>query len=279
MLSRQLIQKVSEMTPKGRFLKRSASGNCWEDVSNDEEKCREKCAQVLRDAVAYLGLKEPPDASPSPSEHRIMSNPIPHQNQLEPNQDQYTRRSGFMDMGRSESRFVPFPPNSNPYTSARVRYPPVPRYERMPVYEPMTHNQPFPPVPPLQSSRASRPAQQFPLMPPLQSSLDSTRPAHKRRRLSKSNFFERYASLPNESHEQRRFSISNSQPFGSDQPSGPGPRIAAVRKDSLLGSLSLPDGSGHSVASIKDFELFPDLSEINDCMPNEDNDEFSSDFY
>jgi len=59
-LSRSLVQKVQEMDPPGRFLRRHPKNNRWEDLSADDDKCREKCAQVLRDAVAFIGLKDAP---------------------------------------------------------------------------------------------------------------------------------------------------------------------------------------------------------------------------
>jgi len=51
-MSRDLVQKVRDMDPPGRFLKRNPDTNEWEDVGDDV--AREKVSQVLRDAVSEL---------------------------------------------------------------------------------------------------------------------------------------------------------------------------------------------------------------------------------
>ena len=55
-MSRDLVQKVRNLDPPGRFLERNPVTNEWEDVG--DERAREKVSQVLRDAVSeYCGPK------------------------------------------------------------------------------------------------------------------------------------------------------------------------------------------------------------------------------
>ncbi|KAL7566056.1 hypothetical protein ACA910_009843 [Epithemia clementina (nom. ined.)] len=51
-ISRDLVQKMRDMVPPARFLKRNSTSGEWEDVGDDI--AREKASQVLRDAVALL---------------------------------------------------------------------------------------------------------------------------------------------------------------------------------------------------------------------------------
>lgn len=50
MISRELVRKVRDLAPPGRFLNLNKTTQAWEDVG--DEKAREKVSQVLRDAVA-----------------------------------------------------------------------------------------------------------------------------------------------------------------------------------------------------------------------------------
>jgi hypothetical protein len=58
-ISRELVRRVRELDPPGRFLKKDDAGG-WEDVG--DEVAREKASQVLRDAVA-VEINSPDDAS------------------------------------------------------------------------------------------------------------------------------------------------------------------------------------------------------------------------
>jgi len=58
-ISRELVRRVRELDPPGRFLKKDDAG-FWEDVG--DEVAREKASQVLRDAVA-VGMNSAADAS------------------------------------------------------------------------------------------------------------------------------------------------------------------------------------------------------------------------
>lgn len=58
-ISRELVRRVRELNPPGRFLKKDEGGG-WEDVG--DEVAREKASQVLRDAVA-VGMNSSEDAS------------------------------------------------------------------------------------------------------------------------------------------------------------------------------------------------------------------------
>jgi len=49
-ISRELVQRVREMEPPGRFLKKDSVSGLWEDVG--DEVAREKASQALRDAVS-----------------------------------------------------------------------------------------------------------------------------------------------------------------------------------------------------------------------------------
>eukprot|EP00521_Asterionellopsis_glacialis_P008046 CAMPEP_0195283752 /NCGR_PEP_ID=MMETSP0707-20130614/2196_1 /TAXON_ID=33640 /ORGANISM="Asterionellopsis glacialis, Strain CCMP134" /LENGTH=417 /DNA_ID=CAMNT_0040342979 /DNA_START=158 /DNA_END=1411 /DNA_ORIENTATION=+ len=49
-ISRELVQRVREMIPPGRFLKKDSASGLWEDVG--DEVAREKASQALRDAVS-----------------------------------------------------------------------------------------------------------------------------------------------------------------------------------------------------------------------------------
>ncbi|CAB9528249.1 expressed unknown protein [Seminavis robusta] len=321
-LSRTLVQKVKEMDPPGRFLRRHPKDNLWEDMSDDEDKCREKCAQVLRDAVAYVGLKDAPPPSMAQREQHLQHNPYAmRQNQLAMQahmQQQSMRMNPFAmsastssqilshhqqlmaassagDISSAASRQFAFPNFNRPP-------PQLPRHSLTPStgsYEPIglssaTGYASMPPagipqsinihpgMPALQGD--GRPFNIYPGMPSLPQG--DGRPAKRARRLS-NPYFDPFASTVTMTGEtgygnDRRLSIaSNSYPAGSDFPSQniPGPR---VRRDSLFGNLSVgAHGSDHSV---RDFELFPDITDNNDCAaPKNDTDaaagdEFSSDF-
>uniref|UniRef100_A0A7S3DZ12 DUF6824 domain-containing protein n=1 Tax=Entomoneis paludosa TaxID=265537 RepID=A0A7S3DZ12_9STRA len=51
-ISRDIVQKMRDLKPPARFLKRDTDSGEWEDVGDDI--AREKASQVLRDAVALL---------------------------------------------------------------------------------------------------------------------------------------------------------------------------------------------------------------------------------
>jgi len=109
-------------------------------------------------------------------------------------------------------------------------------------------------------------------------------PRHERQRqYQEQQQLQHYASLPSIDPPNDPYSSSTLAPPGRSN-------LAAIRKDSLLGSLSLGAAdSEHSVSSGKDFELFPDIIEHNtsnnnlnlnnqDTSTHEEGDEFSSDF-
>lgn len=68
-ISRDLVQKMRDLNPSARFLKRNVSTGEWEDVG--DEVAREKASQVLRDAVALLS-----DENPG-GENQVDDEPIP----------------------------------------------------------------------------------------------------------------------------------------------------------------------------------------------------------
>ena len=51
-MSRDLVAQIHALDPPGRFLKRNAITNEWEEVA--DEYAREKCSQCLRDAVSEM---------------------------------------------------------------------------------------------------------------------------------------------------------------------------------------------------------------------------------
>jgi len=304
-LSRTLVQKVKEMDPPGRFLRKHTKENQWEDMSDDEDKCREKCAQVIRDAVAFVGLKDPPPPSMAQREQQLQQN----HNPFSMRRTQMTMHPLLQQQQQQQSLQM----NSNPFamsasTSSQImnhqqqllaagrqqfslpgfNQPQVTRNSLPPAgrtFEPLSLSTGFPTMPaPVPQSMQMRP------MTALHG--DGGFRAPKRRRMSNS-FFNPFAALPGESASfgvDRRFSMaSNSFPAVSDFPNtAPGLRVNP-RRDSLFGSFSLgAHGSDHSGASFGDFQLFPDITEAadaaegsDDCgaTTKNDNDEFATDFY
>lgn len=59
-ISRELVRKVRQLVPPGRFLKKNNITGEWEDVG--DEVAREKASQVLRDAVSAT-MSSPSNAS------------------------------------------------------------------------------------------------------------------------------------------------------------------------------------------------------------------------
>lgn len=55
-ISRELVRRVRELDPPGRFLKKNNDTGLWEDVGDDV--AREKASQALRDAVALSEEEE-----------------------------------------------------------------------------------------------------------------------------------------------------------------------------------------------------------------------------
>ncbi len=74
-ISRELVRRVRELDPPGRFLKKDTKGG-WEDVG--DEVAREKASQVLRDAVA-VGMNADNDVSEDYVEKGIESSSTKHQ--------------------------------------------------------------------------------------------------------------------------------------------------------------------------------------------------------
>lgn len=302
-LSRTLVQKVKGMEPAGRFLRRHPKENHWEDMSEDEDKCREKCAQVLRDAVAFVGLKDSPTApSMAQREQQLQQNLFSmrrssmamHPLQVMPQQQP-------LHMGANVNPFAMSANTSSQILShqqqllagqnirlASGRQFPFPNFTASQVtrrslapstgnYEPVARSTAMPQL-------VSQSHMQMNAGAMLQG--DGSFRAPKRRRMS-NPFFDPFAGQPLEAASfgvDRRLSIaSNSYPLGSDFPhNAPGPRVAAGRRESLFGNLSLtPHGSDHtSVVTVGDYELFPDITENADGGANNDGgDEFATEFY
>mmetsp|Transcript_39461 Transcript_39461/g.55575 ORF Transcript_39461/g.55575 Transcript_39461/m.55575 type:complete len:372 (+) Transcript_39461:99-1214(+) len=67
-ISRELVRKVRQLDPPGRFLKKNTGTGEWEDVG--DQVAREKASQVLRDAVSVV-LTSPNDASEEELSHEM----------------------------------------------------------------------------------------------------------------------------------------------------------------------------------------------------------------
>lgn len=304
-LSRSLVQKVLEMDPPGRFLRRHPKQNFWEDKSDDEDKAREKCAQVLRDAVAYVGLKEAPPPRPAQMElqqQQLQQSPFAgNQNimslhPLQQRQYQMQLNNPFAMSAASSSsimnhhmmasgnmpvasRQYSFPNFNPPTTDNRLNsLASVDGYDSllMPNNSSVFANN----MPPLAACHQTTMQQQTNHSgAPLQQGIER---GAKRRRFS--NFNDQYGSMsqtePTIYGYDRRPSLApvmNSYPVGLDyqQHQAPGPRLEqtqalASRRDSLFGSLSLAPDSDHTGGGLgmKDFELFPEMP-LNDTTITE----------
>ena len=270
------------MDPPGRFLRRHPKDNHWEDMSHDEDKCREKCAQVLRDAVAYVGLKEPPPSRPTQMEQRRQISPFHPSSRngllLHPNlQRQYPMQYNPFAMSAATSSSIMhhhLMANSNlPTTSRQFSFPsfnpPADRKNSLgPIgggFDPLT-------MPSVASAYAQMPssATSIPLL--------GDQRATKRRRFS--NYFDQYGST----HQGEPTGYPAELGYEQSQ-QAPVPSSANLRRDSFLGNLSITGGSDHSGPSMKDFELFPDITVNVDAgaqppsTSKNDGDEFSSEFY
>jgi hypothetical protein len=76
-ISRELVRRVREMDPPGRFLKKNNDSGLWEDVGDDV--AREKASQALRDAVAIVMNEEHGDIDDhdEEEEEEVHVEPIP----------------------------------------------------------------------------------------------------------------------------------------------------------------------------------------------------------
>lgn len=321
-LSRTLVQQVKEMDPPGRFLRRNTKENHWDDMTDDEDKCREKCAQVLRDAVAYVGLKDPPPPSMAQREEQLLNNTfsmrranpmmnVHHLQQQQQAMQQIQQMNPFAMSATSSSQIMNHHHQqqlalaSGRADMAAARQFSFPNYHNSPAarHHSLAPTNGFDPLAlpaAAATGYASLPQNNIPQSIQMGGGFqqgDGSFRAPKRRRMSNpfSNpFFDPFAGLPSDaaavtaafggpSGFDRRLSIaSNSYPVGSDFPhANPG----RVRRDSIFGNLSLgAHGSDHSAPSMRDFELFPDITETSgECAEgapknDNDNDEFSSDF-
>ena len=265
------------MDPPGRFLRRNPKdNNCWEDMSHNDDKCREKCAQVLRDAVAYVGLKEAPPSRPTQNEQhqrqQISPFPVGRQGILMPPMQQRHYAMQYNPFARSAAT-----------SSSLMRHHFMTSNNR----PPMTGQFSFPDFnPPIGGKHSLAPAGRrysaavYAQIPSASTSMPpGTERATKRRRYS--NYFDQlgnsqpldpgiYGNTPELGYEQAEQSTSV-------------PDSSTPRRDSFLGNLSLSAGSEHSGPTTKDFELFPDINVNVDAgmqpPSKNDGDEFSSDFY
>jgi hypothetical protein len=314
-LSRSLAHKVREMNPPGRFLKRHPKEHYWEDMSDDEEKCREKCAQVLRDAIAFVGLKEAASTSTGRREQLLQHNPFSGSNEQLLQHNPFSMRESntvamhaqmYQQQMQRQVRM-----QMNPFVMSAESSNEILRHQQHMLARDFpsrqcsfpNHNQPqatrlslapsnesldllgFPGEPgyaSLPQTRQSDDPRSFLVRPGMPARQGDGRPS-KRPRHMINPFFDPFAALPGETAYgyDRRWSIpSNSYPAGTNFSSRniPGPRLEVARRDSFFGNLSLgANGSDHT---LRDFELFPDIAENADCVapPRNDSDEFSSDF-
>ena len=316
-LSRSLVQKVLEMDPPGRFLRRHPKKNHWEDLSNDDDKCREKCAQVLRDAVAYVGLKDPPPPRPAQIEQQQQQRQ--QQQRLQQlQQSPFATNRNVLSLDSHQQRQYPMQ-QLNPFAMSAAssssimnhhmmatgNLPPAARQFSFPNFNlPAARSNSLAPsggpiggYDSLSMPNASLPYAQMPSALPQsiqaapQGAPQDAERAAKRRRFS--NFFDQYGSMPQTEPTMYGYDprpslgpAMNSYPAGFEyqqQQQMPGPRLPVPRRDSLFGNLSITQGSDHSGPSIKDFELFPEITVNTDTgtqpPPKNDGDEFSSDFY
>jgi hypothetical protein len=286
------------MDPPGRFLRRHPKDNYWEDLSHDDEKCREKCAQVLRDAVAFVGLKEPPLPTIARREQLLQHNPfsmrdsdvLAMQAHMRQQQMQAQMRMNPFVMSANTSNqilrhqqqmrardFLP----SRQYSFPNYNQPQIAGLNLAPSngsYDPLGFpgDSGYASLPPSGRADAPRSIPVHQGMPTLQG---DERPSKRPRRIS-NPFFDPFGAMPGEAaygYERRWSMASNSYPAGADSAfhTMPGPRLEVGRRDSLFGNVSLgPNGSDHT---LRDFELFPDIVEPVE-PPRNDGDEFSSDF-
>ena len=268
------------MDPPGRFLRRHPKDSHWEDMSHDEDKCREKCAQVLRDAVAYVGLKEPPPSRPAQMEQRQQIYPFHPSSRngllLQPSQQrQYPMQYDPFAMSAATSSSI-----MNHHMMANSNLPPASRQFSFPNFNPPSGR--IGPIgggyDPLAMPSVASAYTQMPFS--ATSIPQGDQRATKRRRFS--NYFDQYGNA----HQAGPTVHGYPAELGYEQPQqAPVPSSANSRRDSFLGNISFTDVSDHSGPTMKDFELFPDITANADAgtqppsTSKNDGDEFSSEFY
>lgn len=275
-LSRSLVQQVLEMDPPGRFLRRHPKDNYWEDMSHDDDKCREKCAQVLRDAVAYVGLKEPPKSllsKQADQDQRQQVSPFPAGRNgfpVHPNQQYAMSYNPFVRSAATSSSIM------RHHLLASGNRQPLPGHFAFPDFNPpMGRKHPYAP-----GGNGYSVAAAYAQMPSTTSSIPSgTESAAKRRCFS--NYFDQFGNT--QQLDPGVYGYTSGLGYEQSQPHTSNPGSSTPRRDSFLGNLSITAGSDHSGPTMKDFELFPDITVNVDAgmqpPSKNDGDEFSSEFY
>jgi len=282
------------MDPPGRFLCRHPKHNHWEDISSNEVKCREKCAQVLRDAVAFVGLKDPPSPRAVPPEHREQHQ---MQLQLQLQQSPYAMNRNVMSIQQQHHHQQQQPYNypssiqMNPFARSAASSRSIMNQHMMATGNVPSASRQFtsPNFHPIgvgggdggvdRRTSLGHPGQELMYESPMynQMSLGMRTPrgipghyeeederGPKRRRFS--NFFERYANVypsePTVYGYDRRGSVGsvNGFPVGSDyfrqQMPGPSMQSTEPRRDSLLSVGSIMQ----SEFGMRDSEVFPEIN-------------------
>jgi len=120
-ISRELVQKVRELDPPGRFLKKNGKTGLWEDVG--DEVAREKASQALRDAVAVVLSEEQDDEEEEVEEEQVQ--PLPASQAFRRTQS----APPIMDKSPTDERRKTWPVQEQRRTQERERdtpqYPPV----------------------------------------------------------------------------------------------------------------------------------------------------------
>eukprot|EP00523_Entomoneis_sp_CCMP467_P010803 CAMPEP_0168725362 /NCGR_PEP_ID=MMETSP0724-20121128/4113_1 /TAXON_ID=265536 /ORGANISM="Amphiprora sp., Strain CCMP467" /LENGTH=448 /DNA_ID=CAMNT_0008772141 /DNA_START=139 /DNA_END=1485 /DNA_ORIENTATION=- len=150
-ISRDLVQKMRDLKPPSRFLKRSNSTGEWEDVGDDI--AREKASQVLRDAVALLPEEQEAQGKDDPNEPLPASEVVGGTRPLTAavTHDELDRkpsaaaRTAQHFQGSASDAFIP---PASPINDSRKR--PRHHYSYPPRHRSYTHSQPYPTHPPAQ---------------------------------------------------------------------------------------------------------------------------------